>query len=37
LPQGWGTGSLYSDNIPSDLRVEKGTIFLTDVDESCAK
>lgn len=28
LPQGLGTGSLYTDNIPSDLRVQKGTISL---------
>lgn len=28
LPQGLGTGSLYTDNIPSDLRVENGTIYL---------
>lgn len=26
LPQGLGTGSLYTDNIPSTLRVERGTI-----------
>lgn len=36
LPQGLGTGSLYSDNIPSDLRVENGTIFLTNVHENQA-
>ncbi len=29
LPQGLGTGSLYTDNIPSDLHVENGTIFLS--------
>jgi o-succinylbenzoate synthase len=28
LPQGLGTGSLYIDNIESDLRVEKGQIFV---------
>ena len=28
LPQGLGTGSLYIDNIPSDLSVENGFIFL---------
>lgn len=28
LPQGLGTGSLYTDNIPSDLKVENGFIFL---------
>lgn len=27
LPQGLGTGSLYIDNVPSNLTVEKGTIF----------
>ncbi len=27
LPQGLGTGSLYSNNIPSDLTVDKGYIF----------
>lgn len=27
LPQGLGTGSLYVDNIPSDLKVEDGHIF----------
>ncbi len=32
LPQGLGTGSLYVDNIPSNLRVRKGTISLTDVE-----
>ncbi len=28
LPQGLGTGSLYTNNIDSDLCVEKGTIFI---------
>lgn len=28
LPQGLGTGSLYTDNIPSNLTVQNGTIFL---------
>ena len=28
LPQGLGTGSLYTDNIPSKLKVENGTISL---------
>lgn len=28
LPQGLGTGSLYTDNIPSKLEVKKGTISL---------
>ncbi len=28
LPQGLGTGSLYTDNIPSDLTVENGYIFV---------
>lgn len=28
LPQGLGTGSLYLDNIPSNLQVRKGTISL---------
>lgn len=28
LPQGLGTGQLFENNIPSDLCVEKGTIFL---------
>lgn len=28
LPQGLGTGSLYTDNIPSNLKVQNGTIFL---------
>jgi len=28
LLQGLGTGSLYTDNIPSDLTVENGTIFI---------
>ncbi|MDX2359830.1 MAG: o-succinylbenzoate synthase [Crocinitomicaceae bacterium] len=28
LPQGLGTGSLYTDNIPSDLVVEAGEIYL---------
>lgn len=28
LPQGLGTGSLYVDNIPSNLQVKKGTISL---------
>lgn len=27
LPQGLGTGSLYTDNIPSSLKVKKGYIF----------
>ena len=27
LPQGLGTGNLYSNNIPSPLKVENGTIF----------
>lgn len=27
LPQGLGTGSLYSNNVPSDLTVENGFIF----------
>lgn len=30
LPQGLGTGSLYTDNIPSNLQVQRGTISLTD-------
>lgn len=30
LPQGLGTGSLYVDNIPSDLQVRKGTISLAN-------
>jgi o-succinylbenzoate synthase len=30
LPQGLGTGSLYTDNIPSNLQVKKGTISLAD-------
>jgi len=29
LPQGLGTGSLYTDNIPSALRVELGAIYLS--------
>jgi o-succinylbenzoate synthase len=28
IPQGLGTGSIYENNIPSPLRVERGTIFL---------
>jgi o-succinylbenzoate synthase len=28
LPQGLGTGSLYTNNIPSDLTVEKGHIYI---------
>lgn len=28
LPQGLGTGSLYTDNIPSPLKVEGGEIYL---------
>ena len=32
LPQGLGTGSLYTDNIPSNLQVQKGTISLADVE-----
>ena len=28
LPQGLGTGSLYTDNIPSNLTVKNGTIFI---------
>lgn len=27
LPQGLGTGSLYSNNVPSDLNVDKGFIY----------
>jgi O-succinylbenzoate synthase len=27
LPQGLGTGSLYTNNVPSDLKVESGFIF----------
>jgi len=27
MPQGLGTGTIYSDNIPSPLVVEKGTLF----------
>ena len=30
LPQGLGTGSLYVDNIPSNLQVKKGTISLAN-------
>ena len=30
LPQGLGTGSLYVDNIPSNLQVQKGTISLAN-------
>jgi o-succinylbenzoate synthase len=30
LPQGLGTGSLYTDNIPSHLQVRKGTISLAN-------
>jgi len=30
LPQGLGTGSLYTDNIPSNLQVQKGTISLAN-------
>lgn len=30
LPQGLGTGSLYIDNIPSNLQVQKGTISLAN-------
>ncbi|MFT5860627.1 MAG: o-succinylbenzoate synthase [Flavobacteriaceae bacterium] len=32
LPQGLGTGSLYTDNIPSNLSVKKGNISLINVD-----
>jgi O-succinylbenzoate synthase len=28
LPQGLGTGSLYTNNIPSDLEIESGMISL---------
>jgi o-succinylbenzoate synthase len=28
LPQGLGTGSLYTNNVPSNLRIEKGELFL---------
>jgi o-succinylbenzoate synthase len=28
LPQGLGTGSLYTNNTPTELAVEKGTIFI---------
>ena len=30
LPQGLGTGSLYTDNVPSNLQVQKGTISLAN-------
>lgn len=30
LPQGLGTGSLYLDNIPSNLQVQKGSISLAN-------
>ncbi len=30
LPQGLGTGSLYTDNIPSNLSVQNGSISLID-------
>ena len=30
LPQGLGTGSLYTNNVESDLRVENGEIFLVN-------
>jgi hypothetical protein len=30
LPQGLGTGSLYTDNIPSNLVVENGFIYQKD-------
>ncbi|MDG1330689.1 MAG: o-succinylbenzoate synthase [Crocinitomicaceae bacterium] len=30
LPQGLGTGSLYTDNVPSHLQVQKGTISLAN-------
>ena len=29
LPQGLGTGSLYTNNVPSNLQIEKGEIFIT--------
>jgi hypothetical protein len=29
LPQGLGTGSLYTNNIPSPLEVIEGSIFYT--------
>ena len=29
LPQGLGTGSLYTNNIPSNLRIEKGELFIS--------
>ncbi|MFK7784749.1 MAG: o-succinylbenzoate synthase [Crocinitomicaceae bacterium] len=32
LPQGLGTGSLYTDNIPSNLLVQKGTISLPSAE-----
>jgi O-succinylbenzoate synthase len=28
LPQGLGTGSLYTNNIPSNLTIEKGEIYI---------
>ena len=28
LPQGLGTGSLYTNNIPTNLQIEKGEIFI---------
>ena len=28
LPQGLGTGSLYTNNVPSNLRIEKGELYL---------
>ena len=28
LPQGLGTGSLYTNNIPSNLKIERGEIYL---------
>jgi hypothetical protein len=30
LPQGLGTGSLYTDNVESDLLVERGCISLKE-------
>lgn len=30
LPHGLGTGSLYTNNVPSSLQVENGMIFLTN-------
>ncbi len=29
LPQGLGTGSLYTNNLPSNLRIEKGELYLS--------